>query len=170
MICLACGGAQKGEVGAKCPKCDFEHGRVDGIHGVNNVTQLFTTLEDFRNGRCDLDTLLERFDTFAGKWDGFQKRWHLDKDAAPELFDLDETKKPFYEPSLNELEDAFVHLNDAFELLDELEEPDHKILDEITLHIRRFFHGVCSSCATVFSKLDSPKGDLGGLLNALGDN
>ena len=90
MICLACGSAQKGEVGAKCPKCDFEHGRVDGIHGVNNVTQLFTTLEDFRNGRCDLDTLLERFDTFAGKWDGFQKRW-ID---LHQLWDLCNPQRP----------------------------------------------------------------------------
>lgn len=157
MLCLACGATRTAEVGEPCPECNIECTPVDGIYGVNNVTQLLTGIEEFRGGLIDLDTLLTRFDLFEQKWEAFQRRWKLDNDTAPALFDLPPEKKPFYEPSLNQIEEAFVCLGDAFELLDHLEEPDAELLDEIEEHLRSFFHGICSASAVLFANLDSVK-------------
>lgn len=164
MICLQCDQRQKGEAFEPCSSCGHVFQPVNGIYGVNNVTQLLHAIDECKAGRLSLEQLRQSFGAFAEIWEGFQLRWRLEQKPVPQLFELRPTLQGVYEEPLEQIEQAFIHLEDAFADLDELDTVDEAALQALAEEVRSFFLGVCSAAALVFKKLENPKGDFGALL------
>lgn len=168
MICLQCDKRQKGEAFEPCSSCGQVFQPVEGIYGVNNVSQLLHAVDECKAGRLSLDGLRQTFNTFSDIWEGFQERWKLDEASVPEVFALSPTLEGIYKEPLRELEEAFGSLDEAFAGLDDLEVIDEAALDDLADEIKSFFRGVCSATALIFKKLENPKGDFGALLHSFG--
>ena len=168
MICLLCEKRQKGEAFEPCLSGGQVFHPVDGIYGVNNVTQLLHAIDECKARRLSLNTLRQTFHTFAETWESFQVRWSLDEKSVPKAFAFSPRLQGVYKQPLREIEEAFVFLEDAYAELDELEAADAAALEALGEAVHTFFRKVCSATALLFKKLENPKGDFGALLSNFG--